>query len=103
MNRFAQLLDRLAYEPGRNNKLSNVDTATPAYLMTHRPHGTLVSRWLSTAAQCAQSQERQPHSAHGHADRCHQKGPSDSKSKQHAILCLVHGVDPIAEVGVLVA
>jgi len=30
MNRFAELLDRLAYEPGRNNKLRLLDSINSA-------------------------------------------------------------------------
>jgi DNA ligase-1 len=40
MNRFAELLDRLAYEPGRNNKLRLIT----AYFAT-RPIPTAATRW----------------------------------------------------------
>jgi DNA ligase-1 len=40
MNRFAELLDRLAYEPGRNNKLRLI---TPIFVK--RPIPIAATRW----------------------------------------------------------
>ena len=51
MNRFAELLDRLAYEPGRNNKLRLLD----GYFREDAQIPTAATRWRRSPARSRSS------------------------------------------------